>query len=208
MNAQEIINYFTHAHKALWGKEPTQDHPYADASDAPFKGYCPEQISEVCYSTEVNKIVRDFNKSLTEGLEPHHICSPIKVIRKDFEGIVVKVTPEDDGSGWCVWAYDVFQHRGAVLRSSSIKIRPYRPGERDAFRNILELQEQREAMFSSYFNTNTLKVKLKVGNDAVETGEVGVVLTMPNKESLIWEVRVEWQSGLRTSVAVSNLLKA
>lgn len=216
MNAQEIINYFTHAHKALWGMDATQDYPYAGASDAPFDGYCPDQIAEVCYAEEVKRIVKDAGKASIEGVETHHLNAPIKVVKggkdeRGVEGVVVKVIPKDVGEGYALKVYDVFNHKGMVVSSKSVKIRPYTAGERDRLTQIITLQNEREAMFTIN-NADTL-VKFKdVPEGAEKSGldeySIGKVISMPNKDTTIWSVTVEWSSGLRTAVALSNLILA
>ena len=214
MKTQDIITYFKHAHHALSGVEPTPNQPHQGASDAPLDGYCPDLVAKICYADQVRKIIKATEKASIEGVELHHLNAPIKVVKgtkseKGFKGLVVKVVPKDVGEGYALSVYNVFNHVQVTVSSESVKLRPYLPGERDFLQRIIRLQNERESLFTTGDPRSKVKLKdVPLVSDGITKDSVGRVISMPNKDLTVWKVSVEWDSGQRTTVALSNLLRA
>ena len=199
MTAQEIIDYYLHAYKALWGMEAVRTHPEG-ASDAPFEGYDPESIQNICHGADVRRIVKEVEERSIEGLVKTDLNAPVKITKGSKQergtlGVVVHALDRDMGEGKALVVYDLYAHKEVICAERSVKLRPYLQGERDLLKHTYQSCLERQALFP--YGT---RVRLIEEKDGDEFKGVGVVMVNPMKKpnyngNGFYGTMVRWSDG-------------
>ena len=116
-------------------------------SDHPFMGYDLETVRAYSNGDVVKKQVRTFEKEVMEEVKEKFstlsVNTPVKVTKggadkKGIEGFIVFAKEPFQGTGKILYVYDVLTHRNCNVRSSSVKARLPRPGERDVLQSTYQ----------------------------------------------------------------------
>ena len=199
MTAQEIIDYYLHAYKALWGREAIRMHS-SGASHAPFEGYDPESIEKVCYGAEVRRIVREVGARSIEGLVKTDLDAPVKITKGSKQergtlGVVVHALDREMGEGKALVVYDLYNNKEIICSERSAKLRPYLTGELDLLEHTYKGCIERQSLFPQ-----GTRVRL-INDEENEIMGLGVVMVTPMKKpnyngNGFYGTMVRWQDGV------------
>lgn len=204
---EEVLNYAQQVYINLTGSPlPKEGSP----SDHPYGGFSLDTIKDMVNGDVVKSQVRDFEKELknevSEMFAALAINTPVKVIKgskdkKGIEGFILFGKEPLQGSGQALFVYDVLTHRNCMVRSSAVKVRLPKPGERDLLQATYDNCET-----LSYLYTATTKVKLK--EDPRKTGVVSQDAHLnPNLDGHgFYQVGVVWDEGEMSTHIITELV--
>ena len=134
---EETLKYATSVYQAIHG---SYLHHSQDASDHPYNGASLDTIKELVNGDVVKAQVKTFEKNLKAELQSSfdnlEVNCPVKITKgskdkRGLEGFIIHAQEPIHGStGKALFVYDVINHKSCFVRSSAVKLRLPKYGER------------------------------------------------------------------------------
>ena len=205
---EDVLKYAQQVYLNLNGSHlPVETH----ASDHPYQGFPVDVIKEMVNGDLVKSQVRDFEKSLKEEMnqmfDTLQVDTPVKVVKgskdkKGIEGFILYGKEPLQGSGKALFVYDVFTNRNCMVRSSAVKVRLPKPGERDLLKETYYVCKT----LAPHFTAGS-KVELKSNNGFQQLGVISQSAELNNNLDGhgFYQVSVLWNDGSHSTHILTEL---
>jgi hypothetical protein len=200
---EDLLQYAKSVHEAIHGNPIPKPSSYT--SDHPYDGYDMDIMSDLIDPKILKKQVREFKKDLQVEVERQvanlEIGAPVKITKgskdkRGVEGFILHAQEPMQGSGKALFVYDVLTNNNCMVRSTAIKPRLPKEGERDLLKETYQVCIGRKGSF-----TQGKRVELK---DGTRQGHcMNDAQLDPNLEGNgFYQVKVQWDGYTAPSQGV------
>jgi hypothetical protein len=198
---EQIIKYAQLVDKALNGEDSCL--PRGETGDHPFRGFEIESLKYLVREDILKQNQKAFEdkllKEMKENFKSFTVGTPVKVTKggkekKGIEGIILFAKNPSQGNGKLLYIYDVYTHRNCLVRSSAVKPRLPRYGERVVLGQTYKFGMENHAKFAC---GSTVELKSVPGSRGQIVSSDGAFLDINMEGYGFYQVKVDFKADSR-----------